>query len=153
MAICKKCGAEMADEAKFCPACGAAVDDTAEKANGAEVTAAPAETAGAKSNDNDKVMGVLAYLSWLVLIPLLMAKESEFARFHANQGIVLAIAEIFAFVVCGILSLIPVVGVLFAILEWVVSIVCFIFSILGIVNAANGAMKELPIVGKFRILK
>lgn len=33
------------------------------------------------------------------------------------------------------------------------SLVCFIFAVIGIVNAANGKAKGLPIVGKFRILK
>jgi len=44
-------------------------------------------------------MAILAYLTWLVLIPLFAAKESKFARFHCNQGIVLAVAEIIAVIV------------------------------------------------------
>ena len=35
---------------------------------------------------NNKVMAVLSYIGILVLIPILAAKESPFARFHANQG-------------------------------------------------------------------
>ena len=101
----------------------------------------------------NKVMAILAYLSWLVLIPIFAAKESKFARFHANQGIVLAIAEIICWVVLGILSNIPFIGWIFGIIEGLFSLVCFIFAVIGIVNAANGKAKELPIVGKFRILK
>ena len=43
----------------------------------------------AKSNDtsNDTLMGVLAYIGILCLIPLLAAKDSEFAQFHAKQGL------------------------------------------------------------------
>ena len=48
---------------------------------------------------SNKVMGVLAYLSWLVLIPLFAARNSPFARFHCNQGIVLALAEVLAGVI------------------------------------------------------
>ncbi|MDO4733556.1 MAG: zinc ribbon domain-containing protein, partial [Bacillota bacterium] len=33
--------------------------------------------------EQHKVMGVLAYLSWLVLIPIFAAPKSKFARFHA----------------------------------------------------------------------
>ena len=101
----------------------------------------------------NKVMALLAYLSWLILIPLFAAKESKFARFHCNQGIVLAIAEIVAWVLFGILSNIPYVGWIFAILNGLVSLVCFIFAVLGIMNAVNGQAKELPYIGKFRILK
>ena len=43
---------------------------------------------------NNTVMGVLAYLGILVLIPAFAAKESRFARFHANQGLILFIAEV-----------------------------------------------------------
>lgn len=101
----------------------------------------------------NKVMGILAYLSWLVIVPLLAAKNSKFARFHANQGLVLAIAEIIAVVILGILGRIPMIGWIFRIAESLVSLACFIIAILGIVNAANGRAKELPIVGSFKLLK
>ena len=101
----------------------------------------------------NKVMGILAYLSWLVLIPLFAAKDSKFARFHCNQGIILAIVEIAAWIVFGILSLIPFVGLLFVILNIIVNIACFIFAILGIINAASGLAKELPLIGGIRIIK
>lgn len=103
--------------------------------------------------ENNKVMGILAYLSWLVLVPLFGAKESKFARFHVNQGIVLAIAEILAVVVCGILAGIPLIGWIFSIIESLICLICLIFAVIGIVNAANGRTKELPIVGQFKILK
>lgn len=112
-------------------------------------------TAEMDQNDvqNNKVMAILAYLSWLILIPLFAAKDSKFARFHCNQGIVLAIAEIVAWVVFGILSNIPYIGWLFSILNGLVSLVCLILAIIGIINAANGKAKELPFVGGFKILK
>ncbi len=101
----------------------------------------------------NKVMGILAYISWLVLVPIFGAKNSKFARFHANQGLVLAIAEIICWVVLGILTNIPYIGWIFAIIESLFSLVCVAFAVIGIVNAANGKAKELPIVGKFKILK
>ena len=103
--------------------------------------------------EQNKVMAILAYLSWLVLIPIFAAKESKFARFHANQGLVLAIAEIICWVVLGILSGIPFIGWIFGLVETLFSLVCLVFAVIGIVNAANGKAKELPIVGKYRILK
>ena len=86
-------------------------------------------------------------------VPLFGAKESKFARFHVNQGIVLAIAEILAVVVCGILARIPLIGWIFSIIESLICLICLIFAVIGIVNAANGRAKELPIVGQFKILK
>ena len=87
---------------------------------------------------NNKVMAVLSYIGILVLIPILAAKESPFARFHANQGLILFLCEIIFAVANMILSAI------FAFL---------VLLILGIVNAAQGMAKELPLIGKFRILK
>ncbi len=101
----------------------------------------------------NKVMAILAYLSWLVLIPLFAAKESKFARYHCNQGIILAIAEIIVWVIFGILSIIPYVGWIFIVLNSLISLVCLVFAVTGIINAANGKAKELPFIGKFNILK
>lgn len=42
--------------------------------------------------EQNKVMAILAYFGILVLIPILAAKDSKFARFHANQGLLLCIA-------------------------------------------------------------
>ena len=116
-------------------------------------------------NDN-KVMAILAYLSWLVIIPLLAAPKSKFARFHTNQGLVLAIAEIALCVGLGIIQFIlnliflmiswrlaDIFSVLFGIIWAVIGIGSLALSIIGIVNAAQGTAKELPIVGKFKILK
>lgn len=101
----------------------------------------------------NKVMAILAYLSWLVLVPIFAAKKSKFARFHANQGLVLAVAEIICWVVLGILVNLPLIGWIFSVVDGLFSLVCLIFAVIGIVNAANGKAKEIPIVGKFRILK
>lgn len=103
--------------------------------------------------EKNKTLSILAYLSWLVLIPLFAAKDSRFARFHCNQGIVLAIAEIAVGIVLGLLGMIPYVGWVFTVLGSLVELVCLLLAIFGIVNAANGKAKELPLVGGIRILK
>ena len=113
----------------------------------------------------NNIFAVLAYLSWLVIIPLLAAKDSKYARFHTNQGLVLAIGGtalgVVRAIVLGILN-----AIVYAIsyrLSFIVSIVGFIFtlvgiglgvlSIMGIIYAATGKAKELPVIGKIHILK
>ena len=120
-----------------------------------QVTNTPDHTSEFDPNDieNNKVMAVLAYLSILVIIPLLAAKNSKFARFHCNQGLVLAVAEILIRFVMNLLALIPVVGIVFTIIGYIVNIICLILSIIGIVNAVNGKAKELPVVGSIKFLK
>lgn len=95
---------------------------------------------------DNKVMGVLAYIGILFLVPLLAKKESTYCQFHANQGLLLFIVM----VVVNILYVIPVIG---WILGFILGIVCLVFAIMGIINAVKGEAKELPIIGKYRLIK
>ncbi|MDR1098680.1 MAG: hypothetical protein LBL57_11170 [Tannerella sp.] len=107
-------------------------------------------TVDPKDVQDNKVMAILAYLGILVLVPIFAAKESPFARFHANQGILLFIVSIVFYIIYYILLFtVPVVALIFSIL----SIGILILVIIGIINAAKGEMKELPIIGKYSILK
>lgn len=101
----------------------------------------------------NKGISVLCYLGLLLLIPLLVKKDSRYVRFHANQGLVLFIVEAVLSIVVGIGSLIPIVGILIAVVCGLVDLVCLVMMILGIVNAANGKAKELPVIGGIKLLK
>ncbi len=106
----------------------------------------------------NKVFGVLAYFGILFLVPLLAAKDSAYAKFHANQGLVLFILSLALSIVSGIISailaFIPFTGwIIASLIATAVSIVCLIFMILGIVNACSGEAKKLPIIGNIQILK
>lgn len=106
----------------------------------------------------NKLMGVLAYLSWLVLIPIFAAPKSKFARFHANQGLILAIVHTAWIILSTILEFILTiinwyVGWIFGIIFTLLGLVFIVPLILGIINASNGRAKELPLIGKIRILK
>lgn len=100
----------------------------------------------------NKGMAILAYFGWLVLIPLLCAKESRFARFHCNQGLILAIVGTICSILIGALGRIPLIGWLFGIVGGLVGIVVFVLFIIGVVNAANGKAKELPVIGSIHLL-
>lgn len=102
-------------------------------------------------------MAVLAYLSILVLVPIFAAKESRFARFHANQGLILLLIsagyEIITELIGSILMAIFSIAV---VVTWIFNLISLVFAVLaviGIINAANGRAKELPVIGKFQILK
>ncbi len=170
MAFCGKCGTQVENGVQFCPGCGSQVSNnqgqqTANQyANQQNVNAqAPVannySTAGFDQADveQNKIMGILAYLSWLVLVPLFAAPKSPYARFHANQGLVLAITEIAWWIIQTILSsiIISISWTLFFVptILSLVNILFLVLAIIGIVNALNGQAKELPIIGKFRILK
>lgn len=101
--------------------------------------------------EKNKVMGVLAYLGILWLVPLLAAKESPFARYHCNQGLILFLTCIVVWVVNIILAFIPILG-------WLLAL-CLLLGILvlwimGLINAIQGVCKPLPVIGNlFTIIK
>ncbi|MBR5369084.1 MAG: hypothetical protein IK138_07360 [Lachnospiraceae bacterium] len=105
----------------------------------------------------NKGMAILAYLSWLLLIPLFCAKESRFARFHVGQGITLAIFWacwwVIEIIVGAATGWIPFVGAVIGALAALPNIFFLVFAIIGIINAANGEEKPLPIFGKITIIK
>lgn len=118
----------------------------------------------------NKYLNILSYIGILFLIPLFAAKGSKYSRFHVNQGLILFIFEvaynIIKAIVMAILSAImfagdyyyvlsPMYG-LYSIINTILSIVNLGFTALaiyGIYNTCTGKVKELPIIGKFRILK
>ena len=107
--------------------------------------------------EKNKFMAILAYFGILVIIPILGAKDSKFARFHSNQGLLLCIVAILYSVGYSILS-----SIILSIswhLYWLVSIISIlsfallIWFVIGIINAANGKAKELPLIGHYKLLK
>ena len=60
----------------------------------------------AEDADKNKIFGILAYLGILCLIPILVAKDSPFAKYHANQGLVLFLLEIIICITLNVVSLI-----------------------------------------------
>ena len=95
---------------------------------------------------NNKLMAAISYIWILFLVPLFAAKDDAFARFHANQGLVLFLAGI----ALGIIGIIPFVG---PIVAGIGGLVTFVFMILGIINALKGEMKPLPLIGGIEIIK
>lgn len=89
--------------------------------------------------NNGKTMAIVAYLVFFV--PLLMddMKRNNFVMYHTEQSIVLLIfniiAAIVATVTCGI--------------GFILYIPWIVFLIMGIMNAANGVCKPLPLIGSF----
>lgn len=141
MSICKKCGAEIEEDAKFCPKCGAPTEvpvytDPGDKTSQFD----PCDIA------RTKALSAFCYISFLfAIIALLVEPNSKFVRYHINQCLLLTV---FGFL-CGIVCIVPVLG-------WIVggigSIAVIVFTIMGIVRAAKGVAKDLPIIGKYTVV-
>lgn len=166
MVYCGSCGTKYEDGMRFCPSCGAPTGSKQgaySQAGQSTVYQTPlANGAPAKDDIRDaqdnKAMAILAYFGPLVLVPIFAAKESNFARYHANQGLVLCIAAILYGIVYAILSSITILislgaGLVITFILGLVFWVFGIFSIIGIVRACKGEKKPLPLIGGITILK
>ncbi|HPN55034.1 MAG TPA: DUF4870 domain-containing protein [Candidatus Moranbacteria bacterium] len=112
---------------------------------------APEPKAESSDAEKNKVMAIVGYIiPILFFIPLLSeeSKKSPFAKFHANQQLVLLISAV----------IVNIAGTIIPILGWFIilpigCIVLLVLAIMGIINAAKGEMKKLPIIGGFEIIK
>ncbi len=91
-----------------------------------------------------KLTSIVAYISWIGLIIAFVAGDKEGAKFHINQALVIML-----FSLVSLLSFIPIVGILTGIWS-IFMVVCWM---LGLVAAIKQEEKEVPRIGKIRILK
>lgn len=114
-----------------------------------QAQAAPAEPvmqADTADVEKNKTMAILAY--FIFFLPLITdAKNSPFAKFHANQSLILLLFWVIGSFVSGF---IPFLG--WFIIGPILMIVCIVFLIMGLINASNGKMKELPLIGGIHLL-
>lgn len=90
-------------------------------------------------------MAAISYLGIFCIIPLLFARESAFAQYHAKQGVVLAIAGIILRLASDALWNVPFGGVFAGLLF----IVLLLISIMGIVKALQGEKFDIPYVSEW----
>lgn len=99
------------------------------------------DTFEGSGNDKDRavIAAVLSYIPFLCLIPLLQMQDSEAARFHSRQGLILFLIELLA-----LLFLIPGLSSLF----WkTIIIVALGASVAGIIFGIQGKSYSLPFIG------
>ena len=117
--------------------------------------------------ETNKGMAVLAYICFIV--PLVAAPKSKFARFHANQGLLTFIcwcAAILGVVALSVFDSLVIgrlkdkIAILYGfftcavyLLEPALLLGALVLTLYGIIQAANGERKELPVVGKMTLIK
>lgn len=90
-------------------------------------------------------MAAVGYLGIFCLVPLFLAKDSEFAQYHAKQGLILAIASAVLQLASRALWHVPFGGLLVVVL----GIAIFIASVMGIIKALSGERFEIPYVSEW----
>lgn len=112
-------------------------------------------------NKNDilenKGIAAFAYFGLSFVMPLWAAYDSDFARFHANQGMVLALNELIVCVLIVLSHMLVAVNPIFRYIRtilWFALVVAILFySIYGTVNAMRGKAKELPFIGTMKLIR
>ncbi len=99
-------------------------------------------------SSKEKSLAILSYFGPLFLLAVLLAPESHFARYHANQGLALFLSEVVVGVVVAIGRHIPLFGWTFQLLEIVLVVLFF----LGLAHAIREVEKPLPLIGWMQIL-
>ncbi len=90
----------------------------------------------------NKTAAGLAYIAFF--IPLFMAPNSQYAKFNANQSLLILIGYFAA----GIINVIPIIGNLISAL---LILILGIFTILGLVYGFTGKTTPLPLFDKINL--
>ncbi len=140
--FCPKCGTQVTENDRFCPTCGEPMGVAEKPVRETDHT----EMFSEEDRERTRFLSALCYLNFLfAIIGLLVEPNSKFLRYHLNQSLVLTIFSL----LCGVVAIIPVLG-------WIASgigaIAVLVFMIMGIVRAVNREAKDLPIIGKYKIV-
>jgi len=112
----------------------------------------PAAPAG-----GDSTAAILSYIpviGFIIALILHNGKKTELGAYHLRQSLGLHLTGVAVgvlIVFLGILSLIPFLGLIFGLINFVLifggSLAFLVFFILGLIFAAQGQQKPLPLVG------
>lgn len=120
-----------------------------------QTQAAPTQQAPVVADaSNEKLFAIIGYIiPILFFLPLVQdgLKNSEFARFHANQQAILLGLWVGVYVLSMVLFSIIYINIFF--LMQLINLALIVLAIMGVINAAQGQKKELPLVGQFKIIK
>jgi len=97
-----------------------------------------------------RLFGIIGYIfPILFFLPLITeAKDNSFAKYHANQQLLLLLFLIIGSTAASILTVI-LIGLLLFPVVWIFGLVCMV---MGILNVVNDREKPLPLIGSITTL-
>lgn len=97
-----------------------------------------------KDIDDNRFLAALSYVSILCFLPLLLNRKSKYAQYHAQQGIAIFVVS----VIMSVIGMFPIINILLSPVLFVVFIAVVLGSLYGILNAASGVAKPVPVFNK-----
>ena len=107
----------------------------------------PAETPTPPPTTEDRTVAILAYITiigFIIAIVIHSGKKTALGAFHLRQVLGLIVSGLVTWVACIVLAFIPILGWLAIIVAW---IGFFIMWLMGLIAAASGQQKPMPILG------
>ena len=92
----------------------------------------------------NKVVCILAYIPILFFIPYITDQNSNFCKFHANQGFIFTLLCCILFVISKILNVISIID---GILNYLIFIAMLVAMILLMISASQGKAVKIPVIG------
>ncbi|GAA4315805.1 hypothetical protein [Compostibacter hankyongensis] len=104
----------------------------------------------APSGTDGKTVAIVSYITligWIVALILNSSNRTALGSFHLRQMLMLVLAGVALGIVRAGLSMIPYVGGALSFVCALAGIGLFVLWVLGLVGAANGEQKPLPLIG------
>ncbi len=98
----------------------------------------------------DKTVAILAYITligFIVAIIMHGSNKTKLGAYHLKQALGLVITGVGSWFLIMIIAFIPFVNLLLIIISPVIWIGILVLVIMGVINAANGEQKPLPLLG------
>ena len=96
---------------------------------------------------------VVAYLSWIGLLAAFVMGDRAASRFHLNQSLAIWLAGTVAGIAGRLLGWLPLVGWAADLAVGLMLVLCVVCWFIGIISAASGTEKEIPLLGRFKLLQ
>lgn len=93
------------------------------------------------ASSNAQVIAVVSYITligWIIAFILYQNDKSELAIYHLRQSLGILILGVIGWII----FIIPIIG-------WLAAIFLFVMWLMGLIYAAQGEAKPVPLLGKF----
>jgi uncharacterized membrane protein len=108
----------------------------------------PPAAAPAKEDTTVAILAYITIIGFVIAIVMHSSKKTAIGAYHLRQALGLFITALVVWIPCAILAMIPLVNVLMLLVTPVLAIGLFVLWIMGLIAAANGQQKPMPLVGE-----
>jgi len=101
--------------------------------------------------DDGKIIALISYLTfvgWIVAFVMHVNNRTRIGAYHLRQALLVHIISMCLPTIGAFFAFIPIIGWLMNTIIALAGIVLFVFWLLGLIYAANGEEKPIPIIGE-----